>query len=65
MATQYDQIWSFNMNCQKFAHEFITKALGLNWPNDVRMAGDTVPIMVDIDCISTSNLQYFINNIFI
>jgi hypothetical protein len=47
------------MNCQKFAHEFLTKVLGLNWPNDdVPMAGDTVPIMVDIGrfCISTSNL---------
>jgi hypothetical protein len=57
MAAQYNQIWSATMNCQKFAHKFITEVLGLNWPDNVQVAGDVIPVVIDaaIFCISTSN----------
>ena len=57
MAAQYGHIWSSNMNCQKYAREFITEALGLDWPNDVPVPGDTIPIIIDLSifCISTHN----------
>ena len=48
MAAQYGRIWSSNMNCQKYAREFITEALGLDWPNDVSVAGDTIPTIIDL-----------------
>jgi hypothetical protein len=57
MAAQYGLIWSSNMNCQKYTREFIAEALGLDWPNHVPVAGDTIPIIIDLSifCISTNN----------
>jgi hypothetical protein len=45
------------MNCQKYAREFITEALGLDWPDHVPVAGDEIPIIVDLSifCMSTTN----------
>ncbi len=48
MLTQHDQICSSNMNCQQFARLFIVEALGLDWPMDLQVEGDVLPISIDI-----------------
>lgn len=42
-------IWSSTMNCQQFARRFVIEGLGLNWPNDVQVADDTLPTSIDTD----------------
>jgi hypothetical protein len=36
------------MNCQQFARLFIVEALGLDWPMDLQVEGDVLPISIDI-----------------
>jgi hypothetical protein len=57
MASQYQPIWSSNMNCQKFARLFLMEGLGLLWPEDISVAGDILPVTIDISIffMSSSN----------
>jgi hypothetical protein len=45
------------MNCQKFARTFINEAMGLDWPIDVPVASDDIPIIIDLSIffMSTTN----------
>jgi hypothetical protein len=55
MAAAYEQKWSANLNCQQFARRFIEETIGLKWPDGILVAGDKLPVMIDISvmCISS------------
>jgi hypothetical protein len=55
MVETYGLKWSANLNCQQFALRFIEEAIGLNWPNDVLVAGDKLPVMIDISVLNISS----------
>jgi hypothetical protein len=57
MVHQHGLTWSADMNCQKFARTFINEAMGLDWPVDVPVAGDDIPVIIDVSIfwMSTTN----------
>ena len=55
MAETYEQKWSANLNCQPFARRFVEEVIGLSWPNDVSVAGDELPVMIDIGVLYISS----------
>ncbi len=57
MVHQHGLKWSSYMNCQKFARTFINEAMGLDWPIDVPVASDDIPIIIDLSIffMSTTN----------
>ena len=45
------------MNCQQFARLFLTEGLGLIWPEDIAVADDILPVVIDVSilCMSSTN----------
>jgi hypothetical protein len=48
--------WTSTLNCQQFARDFVTQALGLRWPN-IEVAGDTLPLIIDLGIILLSSKE--------
>jgi len=46
--------WNSDVNCQKFAKHVIEK-LGLDFPSDVIIAGDVVPVIIDVTTFFSRN----------
>lgn len=54
MQTNYGQIWSSRINCQQFAQLFVIDGLDLNWPDNIDIDDDILPISIDIRTFSVS-----------
>ncbi len=48
MVMNSEERWSSSVNCQQFAHHFVVEALGLQWPINLDIAGDVLPLSIDI-----------------
>jgi hypothetical protein len=46
---------SSTMNCQQFARLFLMEGLGLTWPEDIVVAGDILPVIIDVVVLYTSS----------
>jgi hypothetical protein len=48
MITDNGDQWNSRMNCQQFCRQFVTDGLGLDWPNEIEVGGDSIPVSIDI-----------------
>ncbi|CAF1481371.1 unnamed protein product [Adineta ricciae] len=48
MVMRNGERWSSSVNCQQFSHHFVVDALGLEWPTNLDIAGDVLPVSIDI-----------------
>ncbi len=48
MLFNNEEKWISSVNCQQFVREFVLDALGLEWPNNINIAGDVLPVSIDI-----------------
>ncbi len=55
MVPNDEERWSAVLNCQQFAYRFTLEALGLQWPNDINVAGDVLPTSIDVGIMLISS----------
>jgi hypothetical protein len=54
MVVNNEERWSSTVNCQKISHHFVVDALGLQWPSNLDIAGDVLPLSIDIGILLIS-----------
>jgi len=57
MLVNNQKVWSSTINSHQFACRFVVDALGLNSLNNIKVAGDTLPILVDIGILLISKIN--------
>jgi hypothetical protein len=55
MLVNNEEKWSSSVNCQQFARYFVLDGLGLDWPNNINIADDVLPMSIDIAILMISS----------